>query len=309
MRIRARSFFLNAAFAQKDYFPQVPLKYPQQQFYMVIIQRVCSSLVLWGVAITAIVFFQAEAGVWLLAALGGLLQYEIYQLLGLTNWHAHRGVGLIFGLSLIPGVYYGGAIGLSPIIFLVGALILCACVAVLKKKKEEALREAMATLFGLLYAPFMLLFLVLLMQLEAVSKESEGLLLAFWLVLTVKMGDSAAWFFGSIWGKHKIAPWLSPGKTVEGAIGGVLGSVITGGLFAFLLSDDLPSSFTIWHGAFLAIPLSALGILSDLFASLLKRKAKVKNSGRLIPGIGGILDLTDSLILTSPLGYLMLHMI
>ena len=110
----------------------------------------------------------------------------------------------------------------------------------------------------------------------------------------------------NILGKHKMAPTLSPNKTWEGAIGGVLVSVIGAYLVGLLGNQlDLGFKFSLPTIALLAIPLSIIGQIGDLLESAFKRQANVKDSGQGIPGIGGALDLVDSLILAAPLAYVL----
>src|SRR5690606_18073451 len=104
-------------------------------------------------------------------------------------------------------------------------------------------------------------------------------------------------------GKHKFSPVLSPKKTWEGVIGGIIISIGVGVGFVALFGDYLPSAFTMAKAAIIAGPIAIAGIASDLLESALKREAGVKDSGAIIPGIGGAFDLSDSLILSAPLGY------
>lgn len=122
-------------------------------------------------------------------------------------------------------------------------------------------------------------------------------------------GDTAAFFVGSKFGKHKIAPLVSPKKTVEGAIGGIFGSMILGMLVTFIYMSVFRQTITIevvsgvyyLVVALFGIAASLLGLLGDLFASSIKRQCGIKDFGTIFPGHGGILDRFDSLILIAPL--------
>ena len=96
---------------------------------------------------------------------------------------------------------------------------------------------------------------------------------------------------------------ISPKKTYEGALGGIIVSMLVGILLAGAFGHYTPEGFNLLVAALIAVPVSIASIASDLVESAFKRQAEVKDSGTIIPGIGGIFDLTDSLILTSPLGY------
>jgi len=102
-----------------------------------------------------------------------------------------------------------------------------------------------------------------------------------------------------------MSPEISPKKTWEGAAGGIFISMALGALIAWLGREVLPSSFTPLVAAAVAAPIAAVGILSDLVESIIKRRAALKDSGGLIPGIGGMFDLSDSLLLPAPIAYLL----
>jgi phosphatidate cytidylyltransferase len=123
-----------------------------------------------------------------------------------------------------------------------------------------------------------------------------------WLVLIVAstwMTDSAAYLGGRAFGKHKLAPTLSPKKTIEGAVAGALFGAFTGAVAAHLLGLPVP----VYVGALLGLIISALGQAGDLAESLIKRDLGIKDMGNLIPGHGGILDRIDALLFTLPAGY------
>lgn len=124
-----------------------------------------------------------------------------------------------------------------------------------------------------------------------------GQLLAVMAIVWV--ADSAAYFFGRTLGRHKLAPNISPGKTWEGAIGGVSAVILFGFAFSSRLPDALASNYGLLVGVLLV--LATISIVGDLFESLLKRKAGLKDSGNLLPGHGGVLDRIDSLTSTLPL--------
>jgi phosphatidate cytidylyltransferase len=111
------------------------------------------------------------------------------------------------------------------------------------------------------------------------------------------LADTGAYFIGKAWGKHRMAPRLSPKKTWEGLIGGVVVALISGPILFRLFGFDW------WHGAILGLLLSTLTPLGDIGVSMIKRQAGVKDSGNLIPGHGGAFDRVDSLLITVILGY------
>ncbi len=134
-----------------------------------------------------------------------------------------------------------------------------------------------------------------------------------WVVLAVllvtKSCDIGAYFTGTAIGRHKLIPWLSPGKTWEGLVGGVATSTLIGMVAAMLVSADsvevhgIRANVAIWHGAVTGAILGLVGQGGDLMASLLKRDAGVKDSSSILPGFGGVLDVIDSPLLAAPVMY------
>ena len=123
-----------------------------------------------------------------------------------------------------------------------------------------------------------------------------------WLIVVIAASDSAQYYTGRMFGRRKLAPTISPGKTVEGAIGGlVVASVAGGALGALWLPEEMTAVCVV-----LALVLALAGMAGDLFESLLKRSAGVKDSSSLIPGHGGVLDRVDSYLLAAPVYYLYL---
>ena len=131
---------------------------------------------------------------------------------------------------------------------------------------------------------------------------------AWWIVgiiMTTKMCDSGAYFTGRAIGRHKLIPWLSPGKTWEGLIGGVIAAALVGAGFA-ALSRFLPHAHDHvhwWMGAIAGAIFGLVGQFGDLAMSAMKRDAGVKDSSTILPGLGGFLDVLDSPILVAPVAY------
>jgi phosphatidate cytidylyltransferase len=129
--------------------------------------------------------------------------------------------------------------------------------------------------------------------------------LCLWLIATSKFCDMGALLTGLAIGKHKMSPLISPKKTWEGAVGGVIASMAIGALLAWWARDLLPAHMTPLAAAAMALPIAVLAIVGDLVESVVKRRADIKDSATIIPAMGGFFDMSDSLILTAPIGYLM----
>ena len=135
----------------------------------------------------------------------------------------------------------------------------------------------------------------------ALRFQEQGLLDVLYLFAVAKMVDNGGLFVGRVLGRHKLAPKISPGKTVEGLLGGLCTGVLT----AFLLGPACTKGTPLFFLLF-GLIISLLAVIGDLAESLLKRRAGVKDSGSLLPGIGGVLDLMDSVLLPAPVAYLLL---
>jgi phosphatidate cytidylyltransferase len=118
------------------------------------------------------------------------------------------------------------------------------------------------------------------------------------------VADIGAYFAGNAFGKNKLCPNVSPGKTVEGALGGIILSLVVGALYV-LITIDNPTLENYFNFAVLSLIVSLVSILGDLFESILKRIADVKDSGKILPGHGGLLDRIDSLTCAAPIFFLL----
>jgi phosphatidate cytidylyltransferase len=163
--------------------------------------------------------------------------------------------------------------------------------------------------FAILYAGGLMGFIVQLRQLGATPPNDGriGMLALVSLIATVKMSDTGQYVFGRLFGKHKLSPVISPGKTWEGAIGGVLTAVLTAWLVLTagaraMLGSEVPA-ISISLIVVFGVCVSLAGIVGDLAESMLKRDAGVKDSSTWLPGFGGVLDLLDSLLGAAPVAY------
>lgn len=153
------------------------------------------------------------------------------------------------------------------------------------------LEDSMATLMGIVYVGLLSSHIVLL------DKSAKGAMV-FVAILIAVGTDTFAYFTGYLIGKHKLAPSISPKKTVEGALGGIGGSVLFCSIFGFLVFGE-----SIWHFVIIGLVGSVFAQVGDLSASIFKRKMGIKDFGNLIPGHGGVLDRIDSLLFTATFVY------
>ncbi|MBI2813396.1 MAG: phosphatidate cytidylyltransferase [Opitutae bacterium] len=270
--------------------------------------RLISTLVLWTVILGSLYFFGTHAAVALLAILATLTLHEFYGLTEKMGARPFRWMGLLFCGLMIGAPYYlacfteePDVLGSIPSGLLVLALVVSSIRVLGERNAANRVETVAATMGGLLYIPYLLHFLVRILMREA--DAGENLTLCLWTVVVAKFCDVGALLTGLAVGKHQMAPEISPKKTWEGAVGGVLVSAGIGAAIAYCLPSQLPESLTPRVAALVAVPLAIIAIISDLLESAIKRRADTKDTGRLIPGIGGAFDLTDSLILTAPVAY------
>lgn len=204
----------------------------------------------------------------------------------------------VYGMILI---YFGTLFVIGDVKVLlpciVATLILLLLVYVFLFPKFHA-DQVMKSLFGYIYAPIMLSFIYLIRILP------NGHYIVWMVFICSWVCDTCAYAVGMLFGKHKMAPVLSPKKSVEGGIGGIVGSAFVGAAFGMLMEmkvvDD-PN--VIWVMAVVGAVGAVISQVGDLSASAIKRNYEIKDYGTLIPGHGGILDRFDSVIITAPIVY------
>ncbi len=272
-------------------------------------KRIFSTVALWGGLGGLLWLFGPHAAVWILALLAVLTLHEFYHITSRLGAEPFRRISYTFAVLMIVGPYYltefffegeEEATGLAPLLLAL-AVVVCAVRVLGERDNPKRVDTLTATLLGLFYVPFMLQYLVRLLMLYPDS--IQGLAACLWVVAVSKFCDVGALLTGLAIGRHKMSPHISPKKTWEGAVGGVLISVGIGSGLARLFTGYGPEALTPGVAALIALPLAIIAIISDLIESLLKRHADIKDAGALIPGIGGAFDLTDSLILTAPVAY------
>ncbi len=204
----------------------------------------------------------------------------------------------LLGLGLAPVIVWTasrGGMTHTPLILAVDLLVVAGLTLPLFKTDTQAPHRVAKQVLGLVYIPVLLSFLILIRSAES------GAGWIFWILCIVAAGDTGAFYTGTYLGRRKLCPWVSPKKTIEGSMGGLIANVGVGLLFKMLL---LPSLAVLPCIVF-AVAIGVAGQVGDLFASEFKRSAGIKDSGTLLPGHGGFLDRLDALLFASPLAYLL----
>ena len=228
--------------------------------------------------------------------------FEFYSLTKKLELKADAAVGYLGAAALVISFIFDAPskapdlLILTLALFLIGVLI--SQTFRFQKDFSKMLTGMGVTILGVLYVAFLGGFLISMrVGFEQFPGLSTDLLSFFFLVIFGS--DAGAYFAGKAFGKHKLAPAISPGKTVEGLIGGIISAAAFAALATFWFFPELPYQISIP----LAVILAAVGVLGDLAESAMKRGSKTKDAATLLPGHGGLLDRLDSLLLGAPLLY------
>lgn len=276
--------------------------------------RIASTLGLWAITIFAVIYFGSLGWTVLIAVLAGGALCETCRLLERLGLKPMSNCAQVFSAAIFAAswlfphfdiFHFGG-----------GALIFGCCAvftalaAVRDPYGDFIPKTVVPTIAAILCVPFPLHWLAVIGAEWATETSAyTGVLLAVWIVAAAKFSDVGAYVIGAAFGRHKMSPNISPNKTWEGAVGGLISAAAVSAAIAWLGSPILPETFQPLTAAIAGTAIGAAAILSDLLESVLKRRADIKDSGAFIPGIGGALDLADSLLLSVPLGATILAII
>ena len=247
-----------------------------------------------GIGIPVLVFFIEIGGIFftslvLFFVLLSLL--EFFNLVDKKGFNGYKTPVLFLGGTLVLIAHFRGLYILN--LALVTSFFILFFIYELREKVEGSILNFSFTIFGIFYIAYLLSHAVLLR-----GYERDGKFFLYLSIAVTMLNDTGAYFIGRYFGKHKLAPSISPSKTVEGFFGGFLFGIPSGLLINYLFRNY--QNWTIFTLSFL-ICLSA--VIGDLAESLLKRDAGVKDSGAFFPGHGGVLDRIDSLLFTIPVTY------
>lgn len=226
-----------------------------------------------------------------IALWGALAAFEFYRMVAGSKAPPLTYFGIIWTLLFILSPHFD--YGFLPLLLFASAVILSPILLMLRPRKESFFASWVWTMAGILYVGWLLSYLVAL-RLEV------GRSWVFLAIFTTFGSDMAAFFVGRALGRHRLAPLISPGKTWEGAVAGVFGAIIASLIVVAVFS--MPLSFG--QAILLGLLVSIFGQIGDLLESLFKRRMGVKESGKLLPGHGGLLDRMDSVVFAGIVVYL-----
>ena len=256
----------------------------------------------WITGLTALPFliylvYKGGVPFTLLVTVGGLLSlWEYFRIVFSSADRAKFNIFAVWGFIMGGGIIWAAHLkGLEMVLVLVGFdFLFSALFSLFKYKVEPRVMESIRKqIQGIIYIPVLISFLII------IRDSPEGMTWIFVLLSIVFAGDITALYAGTWLGRHKLCPAVSPGKTIEGSVGGILANVLVGGIGKYFFLPHLSWGLSIPF--FIAIGVA--GQVGDLYESELKRSSNVKDSGGLLPGHGGFLDRIDALLFAAPVAY------
>jgi len=232
--------------------------------------------------------------------MGGL--YEFFYMVKKKGIPIYSYIGILIGVLIPLSIYTHFELTRNwELLFIVLAFLMILFMQFARDDNSNATVGISTTLFGILYVAWFFSFLVKI-RLMMPAVDGAGVKLLAFIVIVTKSGDIGALLIGTKFGKHPLIPRVSPHKSIEGCLGGLAFSVI----FALVCRSYIPAilNFSSVQIAFMGAFFGAVGQLGDLSKSLIKRDCNVKDSGKLLPGMGGVLDVIDSLLFAAPAFYL-----
>jgi phosphatidate cytidylyltransferase len=280
-------------------------------------RRLASTLLMWALVLGTVLSGYEQMFFVTIAGIGLLGLWEYYEMLDRRGVPNFKLTALITAVVFFAGSFYAFR-SYGPdksydfeIAVMVVFLLVVFGRQMFRRTRDQNPLETMAyTLFGLLWVVWLFNFLTKIVYLapRAPDGETTGQFYVLYLLLVTKFSDMGAYLSGSLFGRHKLVPHISPHKSWEGLIGAVLLAV--GGSFGlwYLIPDQL-SVFTPTDLAVLGVLLGLGAVIGDLAESIVKRSADAKDSGGLLPGIGGVLDLIDSVLFTAPIMFFYMRLV
>ncbi len=251
-------------------------------------KRLITALIFLPLVYLYIMYLPPKYALFLLIFFSTLALAEYYAMSGVDG--LMRFAGLSFGIVLLSVDFFKGR-GYWPDILLLAIMVIAGVRLFSRRDTAGSIMDVAYAVLGLVYIPGLLFF-----QVELLRSGPRFIILLYG---SVWAADSAAYYIGKGIGKRKLYPEVSPNKTIEGAVGSVIG----GGLGALFLRSILMGHIPIWRAVLLGLAVGSATIVGDLVESMFKRDAGAKDSGGIIPGHGGILDKLDGALFAGPVFY------
>lgn len=294
---------------------------PSQSKAIVFLKRTSSTLFLWALVTAVFVSQLAWAYLGLITVLILIAMLEYFKMLKASKVACFPVFGMLTALAYCAVTHWQLLRGQQPDsnidIFFTVLIAIGAFTLHLRReiKGIESLLSVAVNVLGFIYIPVLFNFAARLLfvgpdSFQVVgSVSASGAFLVLWLLAVTKFTDMGAYITGSLIGRHKMIPHVSPAKTWEGFGGAIFFSQLAGIALYLIFPEQLSLLGSITHVIILGVILALLAVIGDLAESILKRSLQAKDSGNMLPGIGGSLDLIDSICFTAPALYFYLHWI
>ena len=250
-------------------------------------------------ALPFLIFFVYKGGLFfttLVSAASLVALWEYYRIAAPGKAKSLSAIILWWGYGICCAIIWAAyAVGTDFILSLLTLnFVTIALISLFQFKADRSVLDVIIRqIQGIIYIPVMLGFLIL------IRENQSGAIWIFLLLAVIFAGDTSAYYVGSYLGRHKLSPAISPGKTIEGAIGGLAANLVVGAIGKSFFLPGLPWGLSLLF--FLAVGIA--GQLGDLFESEMKRSSNIKDSSNILPGHGGVLDRIDALLFASPVAY------
>ncbi|MDD5594849.1 MAG: phosphatidate cytidylyltransferase [Candidatus Omnitrophica bacterium] len=261
-----------------------------------LIKRILTSIVLIAIIFATVFitwFFNLMMIVFIITGL-----YEFFTMLEKKGISAYKYFGIIMGSTIpISIISHFELTKKWELLFIILTLLFLIVMLFKRRKNSGVVVDISTTVFGILYVSWFFSFLI------KIRNFHDGIGLFITVLTITKLGDIGAYLVGSRFGKNPLIPRISPNKSIEGSFGGLVFSI----LGALACSPLIKMGN--FHAVLIGLVLGILGQLGDLSESLIKRDCQVKDSGTTLPGMGGVLDVMDSLLFTAPVFYFYISII
>ncbi|MCA9401876.1 MAG: phosphatidate cytidylyltransferase [Candidatus Omnitrophica bacterium] len=262
--------------------------------------RFISAIIMISITVLAVLNTWCMLLVLIALTVGGL--YEFFYLVKKKGIPIYDYTGIAIGVLIVFSTF----MRFQPtrrweLLFIVIVLLMIFIMQFMRKDNTNAIVGISTTLFGVLYVSWFISFLI---KIRYLLPGWEGVKLTAFIIIITKCGDIGALLIGSRFGKHPLLPRVSPNKTVEGCLGSFCFSALAALIFRSFLPPTI--AFTVWQVLLMGIFFGGLGQLGDMSESLIKRDCNVKDSGKMLPALGGVLDTIDSLLFSAPAFYFLI---
>jgi phosphatidate cytidylyltransferase len=282
---------------------------PDGTFMSRFIRRLCTAVAMWIIALLVIFSGNEIIFLLLIGSLGMAGLWEYFQMIEKSGMRCFKAFGMACGAACFIGSFLALRTNSQSaaydfemfvlLIFLIGVFAR----QMFRPTTKHAPLETMAyTLFGLLYVAWLFNFLTKIVYVvpRLPNGETTGQFYVLYLVVVTKFSDMGAYLVGSRFGRNRMMPHISPAKTWEGFFGSLVFAIVGSTALVYLMPKHL-AWLNLAHAAILGLVIGVAAMVGDLGESIIKRSTGVKDSGAVLPGIGGMLDLIDSLLFTAPL--------